>query len=214
MYIKNIQEHPCKMMIHALLRKMYEKIIPTKNPKIIPKKVEDNMQHNNDDDSPEEIFNDRFALIKRRSQMGNLISYRSRVQSIIIYPEQQEPNVEEIKEESFPESPTNVKNFTIKTTLNVIKTNETQEILNKYNEMKPPNWPPLEILQRAEGGFQIEIPEKKNIRCANQNEKIKQLRWMNKALVCRSCYTTFNEKELQILYRAMHSVLSDNVYLE
>jgi hypothetical protein len=37
---------------------------------------------------------------------------------------------------------------------------------------------------------------------------------MDKALMCRSCYTTFNEKELQLLFRAMHSVLGDDVYLE
>lgn len=201
------------MMIRVFLRKMYEKIIPAKNLKIIPKNL-DNMQNNNDDDSREEIFNDRFTLIKRRSQIGNLISYRTSVQSTIIYPEQQEANIEELKDESSPESPTNVKNFTIKVKVNVIKTNENQEIIEKYNELKPLTWPPLEILQRAEGGFQIEIPEKKNIRCANQNDKIKQLRWMDKALVCRGCYTTFNEKELQLLYRAMHSVLGDNVYME
>ena len=200
-------------MIITFIKNIYEKMTMTNKVKIIPKKL-DNVQNNNDDSS-EEIFNDRFTLIKRRSQIGNLISYRTRVQTTIIYPEeQQEPNVEEIKDESFPESPTNVKNFTIKVKVNVIKTNENQEIIEKYNKIKPLNWPPLEMLQRAEGGYQIEIPEKKNIRCANQNEKIKQLRWMNKALICRSCYTTFNEKELQLLYRAMHSVLGDNVYME
>lgn len=201
------------MMIRVFLRKMYEKMTITNKVKIIPKNL-DNMQNNNDDDSPEEIFNDRFTLIKRRSQIGNLIAYRTRVQSTIIYPQQQAANIEELKYESNPESPTNVKNFTIKVKVNVIKTNENQEIIEKYNKIKPPNWPSLEILQRAEGGFQIEIPEKKNIRCANQNDKIKQLRWMNKALVCRGCYTAFNEKEMQLLFRAMHSVLGDDVYME
>lgn len=180
-------------------------------PKIIPKKL-DNLHNDNDNDndsSPEEIFNDRFALIKRRCQIGNLITYRKRVHSTIVYPEQ-----EQLKHDSNPESPKNMKNFTIKVKVNVITTIENQEILKKYNELKPPNWPPLEILQRAEGGYQIEIPEKKIINCANQNDKIKQLRWMDKALMCRSCYTTFNEKELQLLFRAMHSVLGDDVYLE
>jgi len=196
-------------MIIKFIKKIYKKMSMTNKLKIIPKNL-DNMQQNNNDSSPEEIFNDRFALIKRRSQIGSLISYRTRVQSTIIYPAEQE----EVKEESNPESPKNMKNFTIKVKVNVIKTNENEEIIKKYNEIKPLNWPPLEMLQRAEGGYQIEIPDKKNIKCANQNDKIKQLRWMNKALICRSCYITFNEKELQLLFRAMHSVLGDNVYLE
>ena len=193
-------------MITRFVKNIYEKMVTPNHPKIIPKNLDNGQQ---DDSSPEEIFNDRFALIKRRSQIGNLISYRTRLQSTIIYPEQ-----EELKHDSNPESPKNMKNFTIKVKVNVIKTNENQEILKKYNELKPPNWPPLEILQRAEGGYQIEIPEKKNIKCANQNDKIKQLRWMDKALVCRRYYTTFNEKELQLLFRSMHSVLGDDVYLE
>jgi hypothetical protein len=98
--------------------------------------------------------------------------------------------------------------------IDVIKQNENQEIVEKYNELKPANWQPLEILQRAEGGFQIEIPDKKNVKCTNQNDKIKQLRWMNKTLVCRNSYIGFNHVESQLLFRAMHSVLGDNVYLE
>lgn len=98
--------------------------------------------------------------------------------------------------------------------VDVIKGYENQEIVKKFNEMKPPDWPPLEILQRAEGGFQIEIPEKKNIKCANQNQKMKQLRWMNKTLVRYKNFISFNDVELQILYKAMHIVLGDNVYLE
>jgi len=196
-------------MITRFIKHVYQKMTMSNKPKIIPKKL-DNLHNDNDNDSsPEEIFNDRFALIKRRCQIGNLITYRKRVHSTIVYPEQ-----EQLKHDSNPESPKNMKNFTIKVKVNVITTIENQEILKKYNELKPPNWPPLEILQRAEGGYQIEIPEKKIINCANQNDKIKQLRWMDKALMCRSCYITFNEKELQLLFRAMHSVLGDDVYLE
>jgi hypothetical protein len=143
-------------MITRFIKNIYEKMVTPNHPKIIPKKL-DNLHNDNDNDSsPEEIFNDRFALIKRRCQIGNLITYRKRVQSTIVYPEQ-----EQLKHDSNPESPKNMKNFTIKVKVNVITTIENQEILKKYNELKPPNWPPLEILQRAEGGYQIEIPEKK-----------------------------------------------------
>jgi ssDNA-binding Zn-finger/Zn-ribbon topoisomerase 1 len=186
----------------------------TNNPKIIPKFVPRKIHKNleNQDDTPEEIFNDRFALIKRRSQIGNLISYRTRATSMIVYPEtEQQP--EEVKEE--PLDVNNLqKKYIIKVRVDVIEENKNQEIVKIYNEAKPPNWPPLQILDRAEGGFQIEIPEKKDIKCANQNDKIKQLRWRNKALVGYSRYPTFNQVELQLLLRAMRSVLGDNVYTE
>lgn len=189
-------------MIISFIKNILHKFSTTNKPKIIPKKLD------NTDDSPEEIFTDRYALIKRRSQIGNLITYRTRATSMIVYPEP-----EEVKEE--PLDVNNLqKKYTIKVKVDVIKANENQEILKKYNEMKPENWPPLQILERAEGGFQIEVPEKKDIKCANQNDKIKQLRWKNKALICYSRYPIFNHVELQLLYKAMRSVLGDNVYTE
>lgn len=197
----------------SFIKNILHKFTTTNKPKIIPKKLE------NTDDSPEEIFTDRYALIKRRSQIGNLINYRTRGVSMIVYPEQPEKESEEVKEEpNQTEEPLDVNNlqqkYTIKVKIEVIKENENQEIVKKYNEVKPPNWPPLQILERAEGGFQIEIPEKKDIKCANENDKIKQLRWRNKALVGYSRYPTFNQVELQLLLRAMCSVLGDNVYTE
>ncbi len=179
-------------------------------PKFVPRKIHKNLE--NQDDTAEEIFNDRLALIKRKSQIGNLINYRTRATSMIVYPEtEQEP--EEVKEE--PLDVNNLqKKYTIKVRVDVIEENKNQEIVKIYNEVKPPNWPPLQILDRAEGGFQIEIPEKKDIKCANQNDKIKQLRWRNKSLVGYSRYPTFNQVELQLLLRAMNSVLGDNVYTE
>lgn len=179
-------------------------------PKFVPRKIHKNLE--NQDDTAEEIFNDRLALIKRKSQIGNLINYRTRATSMIVYPETEQLS-EEVKEE--PLDVNNLqKKYTIKVKLDVIEENKNQEIVKIYNEIKPPTWPPLQILDRAEGGFQIEIPEKKDIKCANQNDKIKQLRWRNKALVGYSRYPTFNQVELQLLLRAMSSVLGDNVYTE
>jgi hypothetical protein len=192
----------------SFIKNILHKFTTTNKPKIIPKKLE------NTDDSPEEIFTDRYALIKRRSQIGNLINYRTRGVSMIVYPEQPEKESEEVKEEPLDVNNTQFKDYTIKVKIEVIKENENQEIVKKYNEVKPPNWPPLQILERAEGGFQIEIPEKKDIKCGNENDKIKQLRWRNKALVGYSRYPTFNQVELQLLLRAMCSVLGDNVYTE
>ena len=179
-------------------------------PKFMPRKIHKNLE--NQDDTAEEIFNDRLALIKRKSQIGNLISYRTRATSMIVYPET-EQQVEEVKEE--PLDVNNLqKKYTIKVKIDVIEENKNQEIVKKYNEIKPPTWSPLQILDRAEGGFQIEIPEKKDIKSANRNDKIKQLRWRNKALVGYSRYPTFNQVELQLLLTAMSSVLGDNVYTE
>ena len=196
-------------MIISFIKNILHKFSTTNKPKIIPK-IE------NTDDRPEEIFSVRYDLFKRRSQIGNLITYRRRNQSNNIYSAQQEELKEEPHqtEEHIDVNNTKFKDYTIKVKIEVIKENENQEIIEKYNKIKPLNWPPLEMLQRAEGGYQLEIPEKKNMKGASQNEKIKQLRWMNKTLICRSCYTTFNEKEIQLLYRAMHSVLGDNVYME
>jgi len=193
-------------MLSRLLRNICDKFI-TFTGKITPRNVNDEHKLTNDDysPSPEDIFNDHNGLVKRRSQIGNLITFRTRTTSSIVYPEP-----EEVKEE-----PIDIhKSYTIKVKIDVIKWVEKQEIVKKYNKIKPSNWPPLAILERAEGGFQIEIPEKKNMKCANENDKIKQLRWMNKALVCNRHYTTFNHLELQLLFRSMHSVLGDNVYLE
>ena len=201
-------------MITAIFKNVYEKFSNTKKQKIIPKIV-DTMENIEDDTfSSKGIFTSRFALIRGLPQIGNLIVYkkvyRKRIQSTIIYPEQEE----EVKEEPIELNNTKIKDYKIKVKIDVIKQNENQEIVKKYNEIKPPNWLALEILQRAESGFQIEIPANKNVKCTNQNEKIKQLRWMNKTLVCHRNYPTFNEAELQLLFRAMHSVLGDNVYLE
>ena len=196
-------------MITAIFKNVYEKFSNTKKQKIIPKIV-DTMENIEDDTfSSKGIFTSRFALIRGLPQIGNLIVYRNRMQSTIIYPEQ-----EEVKEEPIELNNTKIKEYKIKVKIDVIKQNENQEIVEKYNEIKPVNWLPLEILQRAESGFQIEIPANKNVKCTNQNEKIKQLQWMNKTLVCHRNYPTFNEAELQLLFRAMHSVLGDNVYLE
>jgi hypothetical protein len=199
-------------MIRAIFKNIYEKFSNTKKQKIIPKNV-DTMENIEDDTfSSKGIFTSRFALIKGLPQIGNLIVYKkvytNRMQSTIIYPE------EEVKEEPIQLNNEKIKEYKIKVKIDVIKQNENQEIVEKYNEIKPANWSPLEILQRAEGGFKIEISDKKNVKCTNQNDKIKQLLWMNKTLVCHRNYPTFNEAELQLLFRAMHCVLRNNVYLE
>ena len=150
-------------MITAIFKNVYEKFSNTKKEKIIPKIVDTIKNIEDDTFSSKGIFTSRFALIRGLPQIGNLIVYRKRIQSTIIYPEQEE----EVKEEPIELNNTKIKDYKIKVKIDVIKQNENQEIVEKYNEIKPVNWLPLEILQRAESGFQIEIPANKNVKCTN-----------------------------------------------
>lgn len=92
--------------------------------------------------------------------------------------------------------------------------NETiQKVLNYYNSNKLDDEEPLQILDRCEGGFKIQISYMKNQMC-NENDKIKQLRWHRKYLTSKS-YIDFKYKEKMLLYEALVNVLgSDNVLLE
>jgi hypothetical protein len=102
----------------------------------------------------------------------------------------------------------------IKVNIDVITADQYEKIIERYNELKPETWQPLERLPRAEGGFQLEIPEKKGVKCNNQNQKIKQLRWVKKCLVPYQYYLGFNDRETEILYHALKSVFGENVFLE
>ena len=102
----------------------------------------------------------------------------------------------------------------IKVNIDIITESQYEKIIEKYNEIKPETWQPLQRLLRAEGGFQLEIPEKKDIKCRNQNQKIKQLRWDKKCLVPYQYYLGFSDRETEILYHAMKFVFGENVALE
>jgi hypothetical protein len=165
--------------------------------------------------STDELCNDRYMLIKRRSNIGNLITFRSKTKlDQKIYPEKKEEKPEPPPEITPETSPKTLHWSVIKVKIEVITGQYYKQIIEKYNEMKPSDWPPLERLDRAEGGFQLEIPEKRGIKCRNANDKIKQLRWKNKALVQHNYYITFNERELELLFNAMLDVLGKDVYVE
>lgn len=157
-----------------------------------------------------------FALTKTRSQNGNIIVYRSTRQNLHIdKSEKINPIDEELKEEP-AEKIEYVLNKPIKIKINidVITADQYEKIIKKYNEIKPETWQPLQRLPRAEGGFQLEILEKQDIKCRNQNQKIKQLRWDKKCLVPYQYYLGFNHRETELLYHAMKSVFGENVTLE
>jgi len=101
----------------------------------------------------------------------------------------------------------------IKVLIDEIENKQIQEIVDYYNSNKQPHEEPLEILNRCEGGFKIQISYMKNQMC-NENDKIKQLRWHKKYLTSQT-YIDFTYKEKKLLFEALVNVLGrDNVSLE
>ena len=86
------------------------------------------------------------------------------------------------------------------------------KILDYYNMNIPYGQPKLEILDRCEGGFQIQDLSAKYETDANM--QIKQLRWNKKRLLPYSTYKGFDKYEETMLFIAMRSVLGNNVTLE
>jgi hypothetical protein len=154
-----------------------------------------------------------YELAKTRSQIGNIIVYRSRPNLHIEKIDKIQP-IDEWKEEP-AEKIENIldKPIKIKVNMDIITAAQYEKIIEKYNEIKPKSWQPLERLPRAEGGFQLEIPEKKDIKCS-ENQKIKQLRWNKKCLVPYKNYIGFNVRETELLFNTMKSVFGENVTLE
>ncbi len=86
-------------------------------------------------------------------------------------------------------------------------------IIDYYNLNIPYGKPKLEILDRCEGGFQIQDISNKYETDSNIMQ-IKQLRWNKKRLVPYSTYKGFDKYEETMLFIAMRSILGDNVTFE
>ena len=197
---KRIKNFICKKKLHA-------KIEPEN---ILTQRIINRVKIYNDNDGKS------VALTKTRPQFGNIIVYRSTRQNLHIdKSEKVNPIDEELKEKPIEKIEDVLKKpIKIKVNIDVITADQYEEVIKKYNEIKPETWQSLQRLPRAEGGFQIEIPDKKDIKTRNENQKIKQLRWDKKCLVPYQYYLGFNHRETEILYHAMKSVLGDNVFLE
>jgi len=100
----------------------------------------------------------------------------------------------------------------IKVSVDSIDKDTFQKILDHYNNNKSEDEPPLERLQRAEGGFQIKIPSRQSLMC-DENDKIRQLRW-NKKYLLSDFYIGFTEKQELLLYESLVYALGGNVILE
>lgn len=84
-------------------------------------------------------------------------------------------------------------------------------IIKFYNSIKPTDEYPLEILDRAEGGFQIKFDREEP--SYDPNDHIRQLRWSQGSLVSAG-YIGFTVPQERLLYESLLSVLGGNVLFE
>ena len=98
----------------------------------------------------------------------------------------------------------------IKVTFDAITLDQSNKVIEYYNKNKKETDNPLKKLDRAEGGFEIELNKPINIfiGLSNVNNKIKQLRWTNKRLIS-DVYQDFNQSEKELLYQALCSVFGE-----
>ena len=99
----------------------------------------------------------------------------------------------------------------------LVDTIDYKPVLDYYNSNKEAGEPPLKILNRKEGGFEIELPEnqwkKDYMGFVDANGKIRQLRWSEGRLV--SNYISFTAKQGILLYEALvHSLPPGSVVIE
>ena len=83
-----------------------------------------------------------------------------------------------------------------------------EPILDYYNSHKQEGEPPLQRLDRAEGGFKIDLPEEEWekdpwLGFINENDKIRQLRWSREGYLISCGYKSFTAKQGMLLYEAL-----------
>ena len=82
-----------------------------------------------------------------------------------------------------------------------------ENVCDYYNSHKPDEWNPLSRLDRAEGGFSIDIqnyqPDPHDVFSRDPNAKIKQVRWQRKKLLKPAGWVGFSCKETQLLYESL-----------
>ena len=102
--------------------------------------------------------------------------------------------------------------MTIKVLVRFVENDKLQLVLDYYNMNKEETDEPLELLDRCESGFKINLSYLKDMQ-GNENDKIKQVRW-NKGFLTSSGFISFKEKEKMLLYDAwVHVLGKDNVII-
>jgi hypothetical protein len=97
-------------------------------------------------------------------------------------------------------------------------------ICDYYNANKPADWAPLSKLQRAEGGFEINLTSEE-LTCStawayrmgslmDDNDRIRQLRWVGKGFLESDGHIGFNTAQTELLFKALqHSLGQDQVIM-
>ena len=98
--------------------------------------------------------------------------------------------------------------MTIKVNVDTISHEDIQKVIDYYNLNKPLDEQPISRLHRYEGGFQINLPDMKEVMC-DENNKIKQLRWHKQCLVA-GFYMGFSDSEEELLYTSLVHVLGES----
>jgi hypothetical protein len=99
----------------------------------------------------------------------------------------------------------------IQVLVETINENDLTQILNYYNLNKLPNEQPLELLDRYEGGFKINIDNIMDKFC-DDNKRIKQLRW-NRGFLVSHYYIPFTKSEEKLLFDALAHVLGNEIVI-
>lgn len=81
-------------------------------------------------------------------------------------------------------------------------------VIQYYNSIKPADEYPLEVLDRAEGGFQIKFDRDEP--SYNPNDNIRQLRWHRGILISKG-YIGFTVLQETLLYESLLFVLGNSV---
>jgi hypothetical protein len=102
-----------------------------------------------------------------------------------------------------------------------ISPDQTNLVIDYYNQRKPEGANPLEKSYAAEGGFMIALtPDEIGIRkSSNPNDHVKQVRWNRKSLVSsrhgKYAAIQFTEDETLLLYDALCAIFgADDVQLQ
>jgi hypothetical protein len=113
----------------------------------------------------------------------------------------------------------------VKSNVFPISEENIKEIIQKYNEIKENTDLPIEILGRAEGGFQIKFGKtyfNDNIRQLRWSSDIRESRWSSDKILLPKenyhsvySYINFLPNERELLFQSMKHVIGENsVFLE
>ena len=94
-----------------------------------------------------------------------------------------------------------------------ISKEECQEVIKYYNKNKLSTDNNLEVLDRAEGGFKINLDLDLYEESYDINKKFKQLRWSKGKILSSGLYIDFSNDEKILLYKSLCHVFGEDKVL-